>query len=245
MTTVGSARELGVPDDKWVYLRGHAQGHENLMLDRTDLSRSVAMDIVIAEALAAANVTTADIDHADIYSCFPCVVDQAATQLDRKDKPMTLTGGLPFFGGPGNNYTLHGICEVVASCRRAPGTTGLAHGNGGWMSKQAVGIYSTVWEGGNVFADAGDIATQIVAQSKPGQANKPSGMATMESYIVQHKRGEPVGATVIGQLEDGKRFYAKLQDIDAAKLTALAAGEMDDARLKVETAMPANKAWII
>ncbi|WP_189587041.1 acetyl-CoA acetyltransferase [Litorimonas cladophorae] len=244
MTTIGTARELGVPENKWVYLRGHAQAQENLMLDRADISRSVAMDIVIAEALKAADASTSDIDHADIYSCFPCVVDQAATQLDRKGKPMTLTGGLPFFGGPGNNYTLHGICEVVAACRRAPGSLGLAHGNGGWMSKQAVGLYSTVWKDGDVFADTTAIAAQVAAQSSPGHTDRPSGPATMESYIVQHKRGEPVDATLIGQLEDGTRFYAKLQDMDAAKLTALAAGELDGARLKVETAMPANKAWL-
>ena len=112
------------------------------------------------------------------------------------------------------------------------------------MSKQAVGLYSTVWKDGDVFADKTAIAAQVAAQSSPGQTDRPSGPATMESYIVQHKRGEPVGATLIGQLEDGTRFYAKLQDMDAAKLTALAAGELDGAPLKVETAMPANKAWL-
>jgi acetyl-CoA C-acetyltransferase len=111
------------------------------------------MDLVIHGALDAANVAADQIDHADIYSCFPCVVDQAATQLNRKEKPMTLTGGLPFFGGPGNNYTLHAICEVVTACRRVPGSIGLAHGNGGWMSKQAVGLYSADWKECDVFAD--------------------------------------------------------------------------------------------
>ncbi len=245
MTTVGNARTLGVPEDKWVYLRGHAQAEENLMLDREDLSRSMAMDVVIAGALDAAGINVSDIDHADIYSCFPCVVDQAATQLRRKDKPMTLTGGLPFFGGPGNNYVLHAICEVVDACRRTPGSIGLAHGNGGWMSKQAVGIYSTVGSEGDVFADKAAMAEQIAAQHVPGQTTTPSGAATMETYIVQHKRGLPIGAVVIGKLEDGTRFYAKLQDMDEGSLTALAAGQMDEANLKVETGSSANKAWFV
>ena len=248
MTTVGQAEALGVPQDKWVFLRGHAEAQENLMLDRSDLSRSLAMDLVIHGALDVANVSPADIDHADIYSCFPCVVDQAATQLQRTDKPqeqgITLTGGLPFFGGPGNNYTLHGICEVIAACRRAPGSLGLAHGNGGWMSKQAVGIYSTVWKAGDVFADKTAMAETISAQPAPGQTPTPSGPATMESYIVQHKRGAPIGAIVIGQLADNTRFYAKLQDVDSKVLTALADGKLDGARLKVEPGNPANKAWL-
>ena len=245
MTTVGQAEALGIPRDKWVFVRGHAEAQENLMLDRTDLSRSVAMDHVIHGALAAANVSPSDIDHADIYSCFPCVVDQAATQLDRKDKSMTLTGGLPFFGGPGNNYTLHGICEVVAACRRAPGSVGLAHGNGGWMSKQAVGIYAGEFKDGDVFADKTKMADLIAAQPSPGQAVNPSGAATMESYIVQHKRGVPIGGVVIGQLVDKTRFYAKLQDADTDVLNALSSGNLDGARLKVAPGNPANKAWLV
>ena len=244
MTTIGQAKALGVPQVKWVFLRGHAEAQENLMLDRTDLSRSVAMDLVIHGALEAANASPAQIDHADIYSCFPCVVDQAATQLRGKDKSMTLTGGLPFFGGPGNNYTLHGICEVVAACRRVPGSLGLAHGNGGWMSKQAVGIYSTEWKEGDVFADKDAMAKTIAAQIAPPQSANPSGDATLESYIVQHKRGAPIGAVVIGQLADASRFYAKLQDADADMLAAMAAGDFDGAALKVEPGLPANKAWL-
>ena len=247
MTTVGQAEALGIPQEKWVFLRGHAEAQENLMLARTDISRSVAMDLVIHGALDAANVSPADIDYADIYSCFPCVVDQAATQLERKGKPqekgMTLTGGLPFFGGPGNNYTLHGICEAVAACRRLPGSLGLAHGNGGWMSKQAVGIYSTEWKDGIVFADKVKMADTIAAQPSPGQTSTPSGDAVMESYIVQHKRGAPIGAVVIGQLADQRRFYAKLQDADEQVLTALADGKRDNAKLKVESGNPANKVW--
>jgi acetyl-CoA C-acetyltransferase len=158
---------------------------------------------------------------------------------------MTLTGGLPFFGGPGNNYTLHGICEVVRACRVAPGSLGLAHGNGGWMSKQAIGIYSTEWVEGEVFADQDKIAKVVAAQSAPGQTASPTGKATVESYIVQYKRGEPVSAILIGQLGDGKRFYAKLQEADARILTALANGEMDGAKIKVESGLPSNKAWLI
>ena len=244
MTTIAQAEALGVPRSKWVFLLGHAEAQEKLMLDRTELSGSVAMDLVIDGALEASNIAVAEIDHADIYSCFPCVVDHAATRLNRIGKPMTLTGGLPFFGGPGNNYTLHGICEVVDACRRSPGTIGLAHGNGGWMSKQAVGVYSTDWKDGVVFANKTEIAKQVTAQFSPGQADAPSGKARLESYIVKYKRGAPVGATVIGQLPDGLRFYAGLQAANADVLTALAAGELDAVTLRAEAGAPANKAWV-
>jgi len=244
MTTVGRARALGVSEDKWVYLRGHAEGQEKLLLDRTELGRSVAMDVIIEAALSAADVTPADIKHADIYSCFPCVVDQAATALHRKGKPMTLTGGLPFFGGPGNNYTLHGICEVVAACRNAPGSLGLAHGNGGWMSKQAVGVYSNEWRTGDIFADKTAIKFKIAAQAAPPQMTSPTGSGVIESYIVNHKRGEPKAALIIGRLDTGERCYAKMQDMSAAQLSSMAMGELDGAVVRIETGLPANKAWL-
>ena len=244
MTTVGQAEDLGIPREKWVFLRGHAEAEEKLMLERTDLSRSLAMELVIEGALDGANIAASDIDCADIYSCFPCVVDQASSQLNFRGKPLTLTGGLPFFGGPGNNYTLHGICEVVRACRKTPGSLGLAHGNGGWMSKQAVGIYSTEWKDGDVFADKAKIARAVAAQSAPGQAEKPSGSAVIESYIVRHKRGVPIGAVVIGQLPDKRRFYAALQEDNPEVLTDLANGHLDAAILKVEPGTPANKAWL-
>ena len=84
----------------------------------------------------------------------------------------------------------------------------------------------------------------MTAQFSPGQADAPSGKARLESYIVKYKRGAPVGATVIGQLPDGLRFYAGLQAANADVLTALAAGELDAVTLRAEAGAPANKAWV-
>jgi len=245
MTTVGRARALGIPETKWVFLRGHAQANENLMLKRTEIGHSLALDLVIDALLEVANIEPNNIDHADIYSCFPCVIDQTAEKLGRKHKPLTLTGGLPFFGGPGNNYTLHGICEVVEACRAKPGSIGLAHGNGGWMSKQAMGLYSTEYRAGDIFADRAALNKKIKGQDAPDVTDEPEGKARLESYIVRHKRGIPSEAIIIGRLETGPRFYAKLQDMDSAQLERLAAGEYDEATIRVEAGIPANKAWLI
>ena len=245
MTTVAIAEARGIPREKWVYLRGHAEAQENLLLDRTHLGRSIAMDLVIQGALDAAQVTADGVTHADIYSCFPCVVDQAKNALGFGRRPLTLTGGLPFFGGPGNNYTMHGICEVVRACRDTPGSVGLAHGNGGWMSKQAIGIYSTEHRDGDIFADKVALAEHIAAQPSAGQTDTPKGHANIESYIVQHKRGLPVGATLIGKLPTGVRFYAKLDRATPEILTAMAAGNLDGAAIVVRPDKPMNVAVLL
>jgi acetyl-CoA C-acetyltransferase len=75
---------------------------------------------------------------------FPVFVICEALGIDGDDpRGLTLTGGLPYFGDPGNSYSLHGIAETVSELREAPGQFGFVGANGGIMSKYSVGIYST------------------------------------------------------------------------------------------------------
>ena len=72
-----------------------------------------------AKALAMAGRTIEDIDILDLYSCFPSAVEIACRELGlAEDDPrgLTITGGLPYFGGPGNSYVLHSISEMVRPC---------------------------------------------------------------------------------------------------------------------------------
>ena len=57
------------------------------------------------------------IDYIDLYSCFPVAVEIGAEELGLSlDDPrgFTITGGLPYAGGPGNNYAMHGIAAMQA-----------------------------------------------------------------------------------------------------------------------------------
>lgn len=139
LVSSSKADELGVPENKRVYLHGGGDAGDDLISLRPVLDRSWAMDTAISRALAQAGKAQGDIAHLDLYSCFPSAVfsGAAALGLDWKTdkRPLTLTGGLPFFGGPGNNYSLHGIAEMAATLRKNPGNFGLVLANGGWMTK--------------------------------------------------------------------------------------------------------------
>ena len=54
---------------------------------------------------------------------------------------MTLTGGLPYHGGPGSNYVTHAVCNAVDHVRSGSGPA-VVHGNGYYLTKHAVGVYS-------------------------------------------------------------------------------------------------------
>ena len=58
------------------------------------------------------------------------------------DRPLSLTGGLTFAGGPGNNYGGHAIATMVQRLRAEPQARGLTTSLGWYLTKHAIGIYS-------------------------------------------------------------------------------------------------------
>ena len=146
MTSVGRAKALGIDPARWVYLHGCAEASEKLLVsERVNYYSSPAMRVNGEHALAMAGKTLDDMHLFDLYSCFPSAVELAcaALGLDTADpRGLTLTGGLPFFGGPGNNYSMHAIATLLPQLRARPQAFGLITANGGYVSKHATGIYS-------------------------------------------------------------------------------------------------------
>ena len=90
-------------------------------MQRASLSESAAMQAVFEATFAAANISSRSVTHFDFYSCFPAPIQMAAQALgiERDDKrPFTITGGLAYAGGPGNNYVSHAIATAVSQLRR-------------------------------------------------------------------------------------------------------------------------------
>ena len=146
LASVAEARRLGVPEERWVYIHGVADCAEPTLLSRASMEQSPAAVAAISSALELAGIGWEKLSAVDLYSCFAIPVFNLldAFGLDRDDpRGWTLTGGLPFFGGAGNNYSSHGIAEAVARCRAVPGSFALVGANGGTMSKYAAGVYST------------------------------------------------------------------------------------------------------
>ena len=133
ITSAGKARALGVPEDKFVYLLGGADARERTVIERQDLSRSPASVMAAKQALDVAGVGVGEVDLFDLYSCFPIAVFNVRDGLGVKaddPRPLTMTGGLPYFGGAGNNYSMHGIASMVRALRAKPGAIGFVGANG-------------------------------------------------------------------------------------------------------------------
>ena len=229
ITTVRKARELGVSEDRFVFLHGCADAHDLwFTLERQNYHSSPAIRLTGERALAMAGTTLEQIDFIDLYSCFPVAVEVAAAELGlATDDPrgLTVTGGLPYMGGPGNNYAMHSIAVMMRKLRERPGSKGLVTANGWFLTKQAIGIYSTdPVEGPWEREDPAVIQRQIDALPHPALVEHPDEAGVIETYTVVHRREGPRMGIVIGRTGDGHRFVANTPD-DEATLRGLEAVE--------------------
>ena len=217
------------------YLHGHADMVEQQLLDREDLSMSLSAEKAVAEALRVAGIRLAEVSTFDLYSCFPFPVFSVcdSTGLATDDpRGLTLTGGLPYFGGPGNSYSLHGIAETVNEMRSEPGSFGLVGANGGVMSKYSVGVYSTTpaeWAADDSKARQAEIA----ALPTVPVTRDADGTGVIETYSVRYDWPETTGV-IIGRLEaDNSRFMAL--STDEALVALMSDGDPLGARIEVKS----------
>jgi acetyl-CoA C-acetyltransferase len=214
MTTEDSARSLGIPEGKWVYPAGGAELNDIWYVTRRPcLHESPAIRHASRMALEQAGLTLEDITVFDIYSCFPSAFEIARREIGiPEDDPrdLSVTGGLPFFGGPGNNYSMHAIAAVVDLIRKDRSRKAMVTANGWYLTKHAIGIYTGTppvhpWNARD------DSLTQraIDAQALPMPVEKASGSITVEAYVIRHDNtGKPVQGTMVGRLKNGSRAPA-------------------------------------
>ncbi len=217
--SIGKAQELGIDESRWIYLHGLAEGKELQLSHRSDPAHSAMADKVLDRALQQAAVQIDDIALIDIYSCFPCAVNAIANSLHLPrdgSRPLTLTGGLPYFGGPGNNYSMHALVEAVWRGRAQPLEYSLVTANGGMLSKHAVGVFSsrpsTVnWATADTQLDPSSLEKrEICLQPDAGK---------ILSYTVNYGRDGEVQAIILGETVDGERFVATTAPDDNATAT--------------------------
>lgn len=219
LCSVERATALGVPRDRWVFPHSGTAAHDHYFFtQRDDLGTSPAMRLAGRAALALAGVGLDDLAHVDLYSCFPSAVEIAAAELGLgTDRPLTVTGGLSFAGGPWNNYVMHALATMVGRLRDDPGARGLVTANGGHITKHAFGVYST-----DPPADGFRYAEpQAEVDALPSRVlcEEPDGEMVIEAWTAMHDRnGARETGIVVGLLADGRRALGTTSDADELDL---------------------------
>ncbi|MFT4518217.1 MAG: acetyl-CoA C-acetyltransferase [Halioglobus sp.] len=213
MTTAGKAAELGIDPQRWVFLRGGADVNDIWYpSERPCLHDSPAIGKAWDALSQHCSVSLDEISRFDIYSCFPSAVKIACNEIGLSPldpRGVTVTGGLPFFGGPGNNYSLHAIAQMVDTLRNKGEGHGLVTANGLYLTKHSLGLYSTeppakVWQD----IDSAALQKNIDAAPRLPVASDATGTATIETFTVGFDRDGPKQGIVIARNTAGERIVA-------------------------------------
>ncbi|MFZ4746072.1 MAG: acetyl-CoA acetyltransferase [Sphingomonas sp.] len=231
VASLAEARRRGVAEESLIYVGMGAAAHEpDDPLGRDRYDRSSSMDVSLRRTLARNALTIDDIDHVELYSCFPCVPKMARRSIGWPlEKPASVFGGLTFGGGPIGNYMSHAIVSMVLALRRH-GRHGLLFANGGFATHN-----HTIVLGREAFAAAQfpqDFHVQDEADVDrgpiPAIVEDYAGPATIETYTVLYERnGAPKWGVIVARTPAGGRTLAKVPAHDVAAIAFLTDGRAE------------------
>ncbi len=223
LTSVQQATSLRIPTERWVFPHAGTDAHDTYMFgERAELHRCPAIRIAGRRALELARTEVDDIDLVDVYSCFPSAVQVAAAELGLpvgdSGRPLTVTGGLSFAGGPWNNYVTHAIATMAEQLVAAPGRLGLVTANGGYLTKHSFGVYGTEppvsgfrWE---------DVQSVVDREPTRHLHVQWCGTGTVEAWTTPFDRdGSPEKAFLAVRTPDSARTLAVITEPDSLGAT--------------------------
>lgn len=229
------AEYLQIPKERWVFPYAGTDSHDTYAIgERAEFHTSPAIRIGGRRALELAGLDIDDVDLIDLYSCFPSAVQVAATELGLPigdpARPLTVTGGLTFAGGPWNNYVTHSIATMAERLAAEPGKRGLVTANGGYLTKHSFGVYSAEppahgfrWEDVQPAVDREPTRTAVVEWE---------GVGTVESWTTPFDRdGAPEKAFLSVRTPDDARVLAVIGD--AAEAAATVDDDIAGAKVRV------------
>lgn len=226
MCSAAKAQSLGVPRDRWVFVHAGTDCHEHQYIShRWSFCETPAIALGGRRALDLAGIGIDDIDVVDLYSCFPAAVQLGAQSLGLSlDRQLTRTGGLPFAGGPWNNYVMHAIATTMNDLRQRTGEPGLVWANGGYATKHSFGVYSTQPSPTGFRHEYPQSEIDALPSRALADPTSAVGQATIEAYTVMHSReGQPEKAIAACLLDDGRRAWGMSEEPGLA--TAMCSGE--------------------
>ncbi|MGH9231227.1 MAG: acetyl-CoA acetyltransferase, partial [Acidimicrobiales bacterium] len=207
LCSLAAARAAGVADRAVFVWAGAACDDVWAPVARPALGRSPGIAAAAGATLAAAGVGIDDVAHLDLYSCFPAAVSAACRALSlAPDDPrgLTVTGGLPYFGGPGNNYSTHAIATLTDRLRHGGTGLGLVGALGWYTTKHAYGLYGAAPpERGFVAPDTSARQRAIDATALPVAlgVDRPN-RGTVAAATVVYDRETVSAAPVVATVDD-------------------------------------------
>jgi acetyl-CoA C-acetyltransferase len=219
MMAAETAISLGVPRDRWVFPHRAAESNFMVPLPRRDALHRWPDFEQVAAALGLADGDAAPPDVVDLYSCFPAAVQVQAAALGLPlDRPLTVSGGMTFGGGPLNNSVLQAMVPFVQQLREREDATGLVTSVSGMLTKPGGSTWSAT-PPSEAFRATDVSAAAEAATAVHDLLPDATGAGTIVGGTVLFGEGGPARAIAVVAV-DGGRTIAR--STDAAVATAMA-----------------------
>lgn len=207
------AAELGIPRENWIYPAASTQSNHMVpVVARGDLSACPGARIAGAAALSSAGLLSSEVDLVELYSCFPVAIETYAEALEFSlDRDLTVTGGMPFAGGPYNNYVLQATCRAAELIRAGKGRNALISSVSGALTKQGFCVLSKERpKQGFVETDVtADVAHEMTIREV---VVSYSGAARVAGYTVLQGRNQAPRGLAVVDTSEGRRTIATTSD---------------------------------
>jgi acetyl-CoA C-acetyltransferase len=217
--SAAKAEQLDLDPRGWIYPLSAAESkHVVVLAQQQQLHSHPGTVLCGKQALALAGVATADLTAAELYSCFPAAIQSFALDLELDGVcPLTVTGAMPFAGGPFNHFSLDGVARMVEVLRAGgPGDAanrrvGLVANLSGIFGKQACALFSNVPNDGGYRYD--DVTATVAMQDRPLPLDgEYAGPATIVGYTVMYNRDVPSHAIAICDTPGGARTVVRTEE---------------------------------
>ena len=199
------ADKLDIPNNKRIYpLASSETNHMIAPIQRPKLAQSTGLDLA---AKFIKNICDEHKIHPniyDLYSCFPVAVQMFADSLNLSSEAVkTVTGGMPFAGGPLNNYMIHSTVKMLSEIRNNHANIGLVTGVSGMMTKQAFALWAKEPLIPFVSKDVTEEAASI--EHPVGMSTQTNGIAIVLGYTIFKDADKNMKVVIYGEDSQKKR----------------------------------------
>ena len=194
------ANKLEIDNKKRVYpISSSENNHMIAIQQRPKLYESLGMIYAAKSINRMMEKLDIKLDAYDLYSCFPAAVKMFSKSLELgSELPMTITGSMPYAGGPLNSFVIHSTVKMIQKIRALEARHGLVTGVSGMMTKQSFCIWGKEYKEQFIFDDVTDRAK---LDEKP-----------VELSDIAEGEGEIIGYTIIEGSEHASKAVLYLDD---------------------------------
>ena len=219
LTSVGTARALGIESDRWVFPWSGTRAHDHWFPSQRDrIHASPAMHIAGRKALELADLQAEQLAWIDLYACFPAAVQVAQGEIGLPiDRVPSVTGGLTFFGGPFNSFTVHSVARMMELAREDREEIGFVSGVGGYFTKHSFGVYS----GSPPPSPYRFESPQEEVDALPRRSEDADfkGIAEIEAYSIKYADdGSPAYSVACALTPEGRRTWVRSEEDGIAEV---------------------------